>query len=136
MEFNLRRRRRINEALFDYFVEENVISVDDFISDKAVVNKRILNRLAKELNCDSKSLRLSIKASCSRMLGISAGKILSKAEEEKVMLAASKHRITRSDEPLQNYKRTLGNLAVILNKKNPNPKIKTEELLQFDFLNG
>ncbi len=134
MELTLRRRRRINEALFDYFVAKYILPTEGIISEEGVIDTRFLNGLAEQLGkCNSHALRLSIQASCARMTGLSTKKIVPKEEEEKVMWAAAKFRITNSKQPLKNYKRGFGNLAAELRKQNPRARITTEQLLQFAY---
>jgi|GEM_PF-2117942 len=133
MELTPQRRRRINEALFDYFVAKRILPIGGIISEDNVIDVRIINGLAKQLDCNSKALDLSIKASCLRMTGKNKEKIIPRAEEEKVMFAVAKRRILGSKQPLKDLKRDLGNLAAELKKQNSPAKIKTEELLRFSY---
>ena len=133
MELTLKRRRRINEVLFDYFVSKYILNVDGIISEEGEVDIRFLNGLAKELKCNANALRLSIYVSCARMTGSKPTKTLPIAEEEKVMWAAAKRRITGNRQPLKDYKRGFGNLTAEMNRQHPNLKLKIEELFQFTY---
>lgn len=128
----MRRRRRINEVLFDYFVSKYILPTEGIISEEGVIDNRFLNGLAKQMgDCNSHALRLSIQASCARITGLPTKKIIPKEEEEKVMWAAAKFRIVSNKQPLKNYKRGFGNLAAELRKQAPRARITTEQLLQF-----
>ena len=132
MEAYQRRIRQINEALFDYFVNKNILEENaDKISKNGTIDSRYMNKLAKELACNSLSLKLAIKNSVSRILGSDEKTLLSVKEEEMVMLAVSKINIKRNKESLINARRMFGNLAAKLNKRSPSLRIKTSELIEF-----
>lgn len=133
MELTPRKRRFINEVLFDYFVSKHILNVDGIISDEGEVDIRFVNGLAKQMKCSSQSLDLSIKTSCLRMTGTKNGKLIPKEEEEKVMWAAAKFRIMNNKQPLRDYRRGFGNLAAELRKQSSRARITTEQLLQFAY---
>jgi len=133
MELTIRRRRCINEVLFDRFVKRYVLSVYGIVSEDGKINRRFLNGLAKEIKCDKKALELSIYTSCARISNEKITFPLSIEAEEKVMLAAAKRRINGNKQPLKDYKRGFGNLAAELNKENPTLKLRVKELFAFAY---
>lgn len=128
----IKRTRQIETALFDYFVQKNILEENaDLISTRGKINNRFLTSLAKKLACNRLSLELAIQNSCSRILGSTKSTLLPIEEEKKVMLCVTKINIRGNKEGLINARRMLGNLAAKLNKRQPSLRTNTDELIEY-----
>lgn len=131
MDLTPKRRKQIDEVVFDRFVLKYVIESDMLDGEK--IDLRKLNYLASQLKCNVHALSISIGRSCGRISSMPVTKTLPKDQEELVMWAAAKHHIMNLEVPLKNYKREFGNVTVELNAQNPDLNLKIKELLLFAY---
>lgn len=132
MENYQRRNRQLGKAIFDHFVNEQILEKNsELISEEGEIDKRFLNELAKKLDCDPLTLDLAINTSSARILNDKPTKKISVKKEDAVILVVIKRKIKGNKDGLINVRRMFGNLATQLNKRQPNLRTNTNELLIF-----